>query len=1385
MVMTLLTILFVAGIAFLATMSFESDLIDLERQRVRDEVSMDAVGEQVGAMLRNAVAVSPGVPFGGDLERPFVIPAPTATVTGPNSPMAIGELPNVHHFTSPIEPYVDAAGDLRFRGYTDLRGVADSVFKDQVRVCEPSPGWVSGVVHDWDDCPVTTDPLDHPLLPVDSDGDGVTDTLAFDVVDAVNGFGFSGATLTALSRSLNPRVNPDGRVFLGARVIAHGGMVNLNESHPNLIANVFDFFREVDDTVSGPTPQVVRALDLAALQSNGADLDYKFFRHSPTSRNGAQVLYSPWVEESLLRHRNLLPPLGLPMTLLQGNPTTDRLGSGRDRFGDADMPGHLFAPLARAVSGWDYETVHSRYHRYRPFSMGQLPGGGWEDAVVPGDRDAPPTWAVRMEPFTAYLWDDPPPGNLVPYSPNYDRRHLVTTTSHSDLLSRGAVAQVRIDPAQPPVATNLAEQDVRDLMRRVNSYSFDPLDVPSTCDPGMMPLEYPYYPHTIVDNGCAVDSGAPCRNDPGCDFDVRKGRLQLSLPWLDDRFAEANALMSTNPAAGIRLRDQMMRLIYDVFYLLVRNARGPHWDEIDCSATGTNGNCGTEVCDQRVPSGDLLCHDNVTGLTHREHLLTRTAASLTANMIDYMDCDGPGCAAVPPVDSFIPTRVALRRMDLQNVGRSACQGGPYNGYFCIGNADCGGGGGTCDSLINLLGRELDLNPPALQSLFVYGLERQPFITEITTLAAGAPPSLQSWSVEFYNPYADTLVRRAGVDEYVLVEVDAAGIVQNEVTIDQDIAQSQFTVFCNGALCDPAIAPPVTGRNRIFPLTGTAQFSFRENWTLYLVRRRTLPGTTWNVVVDQFHVGGLDVNGNPSRIGVDGTGLVEDVGTSPPFVYSMQRVLSQAQPWSCPVPFAIQGVQQDERLGDWNNVPPGQLKTTELQFADTQSLTRLHPLDADADTSNDLLAGVAFPTTGSMLMLMADANRDLTELTPPPPQGVTDLAFTTGLLKLPVAYRDPVTNLWRAEDNITYAQIQVDNGRMPVFDLGEPLPGGGRLYAHHLDPTTTAANVPGGVETLPWGQLVFDYFTALPLSSKGPYWNPDGTRTYDDPIRPIAGPDSIPRVDLNGLRVHGQINLNAAPWKVLSGLPMVPADRIPAPFQQRVKQFAELPAYCLGGSNDGLPCVDNGDCSGGECREAAGILGEPLAQAIVAYRELRAITDFSIGAVTGDYGDVAGGHGWTMTPTTVGAPAARRGPGFLSVGELLNLRHPAAATTIDPVTGNTVSKSRIDNYALDRPPGTPLVPPDYVEAIAKVMALGDWVTVRSHVFTVYGTLRGEYWDTAQNHGRSPRDLGEAQDVDSRAIRFQETVDRLPMFLGRPSPERIGERQVTRYMDVHNE
>ncbi len=1229
LVMTLLGVLFVTGMAFLASMNFEADMIEVERQRDRNDMGVEAVFDAVDVVLRAGVVSGVSAPFGGRLDYPF-----GSHVLGA-SPVAYGEMPGVHNLFAPIEPYKDINSEYFFRWFTDLVsliGGSSQSFEPDHR--EVNAVWTSGAQ--------VPGPEGFALpIPIDCDGDGVTDTFQFDVRDEL---GFSYAQTAALSVRLNASSNPAGMVYLGMRVIAHGGLVNLNESHPLLIAHVLDL-NSVND-----------------LFNCGDDPNLNYFVHRPTGgwncENIDAAFYSPQVEEPMLRRRALLPPRIITPSLLHGN----RLLNATDqKFGLADMPTKLYAPL----SPDGFETVFEGAHRYLPFD-------GLNEMYDPDTE----LWAARMEPSVTY--DSFNRRN----ADAYDRRHLITTVSYDDLLSRGARAVV-LDNAGDPT-----EIDMRDAMIKAND---------SAPGASTLPFEYPNYPRTLPDGN------------------ARKGRLLLSLPWLDAAFSDDG-----DADNDVLSKDERQRLIHDMFMMLVRNARGAYWDDADCIADPNACRWETEYCDS---NGDGLCHDNVTRQTRRLSLISRTAASLTANMIDYMDFDdddGDG------LDNNIPTRVALRSFDFSDISTVGREFGPPD-------------------------------IPAKPQQFVYGLERQPYITEIATAAAGLPPdatTLQGWAVELYNPYEEDLFYIPGVDEYLLIEVDPTGASpRNEIPLRHDLTGTgaePLTVFWTDDTGAFSGLPPTAGRSRVYE--ADVDFSFRDGWIIYLVRRVRLPGelVRTDIVVDQFKVDGL-------RVGKEGEGLVPiDPEAVSPFVYSLQRVVPDDEllRWmaTLPDPIEISVNDQSHTLGDWNNLPPGDRRPVEVEFANTGSFTRLHP---DDDQSYPEW-GVAFPTTGSLLLLMRHANRPLDDyeflITTEDDAIITvtnqDLSFTTWLddqtrYSVPVE-EPPGSGMYGTYNGMLRESEQLDNGRMPVFDLvfedsGSPLTGG--RYAHHIHaaidwdvyPPENTLERPGGLKHLPWGQLVWDYFTALPLRSAGPYVNPK-----NDPDFMPARADSIPRVDLDGLRVHGRININAAPWKVLGGLPLVPMQRIPVKFRAKIKSAAGL---------DGVEDYD------------AARLSDDLGRAIAAYREAREIK-FDAGAeewTTGNYGDegteTGSWRGWGDA-----APEARRGTGFLSVGELANVRHNLATNKWLRIDSDEVGSDE----------------PDYVKAVALLVSLGDWMTVRSHVFTVYGTLRGEALNSET-----------ATDVDRRALRFQETVDRLPTFLGQPAPVRIGVRTVAPYIDVRND
>ena len=1346
--MTILGILFVLGVAFLSSMNFEADLLAFETQRHRAESRVTAVVDQLGSTLRDGLMSDARVPFGN----------PSAAL----SATAFAEMPGVQSAFSPIEPYWElndpttpADDQLVFGWFTDLQAMKKPQFAGptypsltidtQRPPGEPPPGEV------W------------PVF-VDADGDGIADSLQVDAKD----LGFSDAQLAALRARLNPPTNPTGKVFVGIRVIPHGGLVNLNASHPKLIENVLDV-PPLYPPGSPPNPE------------------YGNFYHRPTQN---QVTYSPLLEESTLRRRILLPSRNMPPSLLQGDPWLDPV---KYPNGKADMQWQLFAPLHGGAASGKYESVFN--HRFSPYSPSE-PFPGYPEYSY---------WAVRMEPFASAVAS---PGSPSVPLPDYDRRHLVTTVSHDDLLARGGRVA---NPAVPG-----GDEDILAKMTQANQTAWH-----SELCPALLPFEYADYPQTIPNENdcCPTDFGANCKPN------ARKGRLQLSLPWLDDQIDAANKL--TDPKLKQEALDRIVHLIHDTFFLLVRNAAHlttlegtPCVSDADC--TYANGVCGPIVpnrgrlcsvgaspvafddcatkgcsipgsvchtrtddpyyrmctiqapywqdipCDAAHPTacdvapGEIcnttlaLCVDAWTHQTHSQALISRTAAALTANLIDYADADADD----------IPTRIALRSFDFT---RGVCTKGTA-GLVCDKDTDCGAGG-VCSLGANSAGREFNFVPaPNKQFQYVYGLERQPYITEVATSTDG-DGRVMAWAVELFNPYTSEIDLKTS--SYFLYQVPPIGPAPAPVPLDAKMTTAKpFVAFVydpTNVGLDAMLGDKPAGT--VIQLPAGRTFEFKKDWTLYLVRQYTYLGdlSATEIVVDQFVV-----NGNVTGV---------DLPAGPGGVSTIERFVEPPTPanpasfWTATIPINATGPGVGESgiatLGTWNDAVNANLHPVEVNFANLDWFGR--PFKNPANAADPRNGSVSFPTTGSLLMLMRHANRSFQDRIAPDLTVVKELAFTTHLIG-DTTLKNPVSGVTLAT---ILAEQQIDNGRMPVFD--PPVRGTDNNWyaAHHVSPSATQLGAPGNLDTLPWGQLVFDYFTALPLSNPGPYVD-----IQPGPEVVVALPDSKPRVDLDGLRVHGRININAAPWKVLAGLPFIPMEKVPAPFKSRIRKT-------LGLVNKSAP--DPPAPADFFVKDAdAGTIGEHLAQAIVAYRELRPVGG------SGNYADgtplavpplpaapIAYARGWN--PTTPAPPPlppvavplmARRGTGFMTVGELANVRH----------LGITDPLYRIDSGVIDPTNTNPPNRQNFVDAVAALVALGDWVTVRSQVFTVYGVLRGEDDQTVIDPDPStPPTQAElrARDVDSRALRFQDTIDRLPSFLGAPVPSRIGDRTLTRYTDAHND
>ncbi len=1388
LVMTLLGILFVVGVAFLATMNFEADMISAEKQRAQSDGGVDAAVESVGSVIRNAVMASPGVPFGDS----------SLALSG----SAFAEMPGVQNTFSPIEPYyvsVDPGSDnvlnsgddvmrLSWSGYfngkdestgsvspqmsgyfaidTNLPNGAPiesnivpiptspGYFSNPLGRCKggPSDGNVCDLINT---CPAPGE-CDMPRV-ADADGDGIVDSL---LVDAKS-MGLSDTQLADLAARVNPASNLSGKISVALRVVPHGGMVDLNDAHPTLIQNVFDFPKDTDTgQVYWPTPN-----------QPDSNPDLGGFRHSPTQD---LVAYVPAIEEPLLRRRNNIPPREFQASLLHGNPIPGATNN-------PDMGWMLFWPDwdNGGVTAGKFESASTK-HRFTVFSASE---------VVPQFDPNRPYWPAMMDPATANAspltlgWNFAGGPGVV--GPSYDRRHLVTTISHDDLLARTTM-----------VDTPGGRKDIRQAMVEANWAAFDPDD----CR-GLVPFEMVTYPSDLAEQQDRnTHDPRCCPADPECEPRFSMGRVQLSMQWLDEQFSYfPQSAYEPDPIKREHWKQRIEHTIHDTFLMLLYNVIGARWeDRKDCTAiadcdsgeycrlVGGAGKCTSVApywddfectASSDCAPGDFLCDpntrrcvDSLTGQRRNEALVSRVAASLTANLIDYVDNEVQEQTNGEVPDS--PTRIALRHASFY----PTCEGtGVDSQGAIVHNKPCDPiTGDPCPGYCKVrAGQEIDLQPvidqpnnevcpdtapylspstrQCIKPIYVYGRERQPFISEVVTFAnADVDPSvLEGWAVELYNPYSFGINLDVGANNYYSLYVTGPNAnypkrirLQNG-SVPSSLVGSPFFVAYNG--------PPGDVFGGTSTPANSAPYSnlrFENGSVIYLVRTVLFDGDTdpTDIVLDQFEVVG-------TNIGRYGPGW-----TPPPIVppqtlrFSAQRVVKDPAQgnslWMGVMPyFQERTTPGDASLGTWN--------------AEDNVNVEMHPVNMDLAGSaagspqhTDGKFATAFPTTGSLLLIMRDANRPLSELS-------TVVTHLSGNQWLDSTLKYFVAGTTGASEVTILSRNQIDNGRMPIFDTGVPNPANPleQNFAHHVapyyapywdpsDPNSTAHS--GGLNMLPWGQLIFDYFTALPLSNGGPY-------TFDcsDPDVPCKS-SYMPKVDEGGLRVHGRININAAPWKVLAGLPLVPPEKLAGlPLSVRERVVAIYP--------DPTPT---------DLTKAQPI-GAELAQGIVAYRDAREIPG------TGNYdngnpgvpfgtNNVTFGRGWSNP-----APFFRRGTGFMSVGELANVRNINAAANARIDGGKVGIDTVLSNPALDNNKI------DFVDAAALLIALGDWVSVRSHVFTVYGQIRGAddqaITDPAQR----------LQDTDSRAIRFQETIDRLPVLQGQPRPRRIGERTVGRYTDVNND
>jgi hypothetical protein len=618
--------------------------------------------------------------------------------------------------------------------------------------------------------------------------------------------------------------------------------------------------------------------------------------------------------------------------------------------------------------------------------------------------------------------------------------------------------------------------------------------------------------------------------------------------------------------------------------------------------------------------------------------------------------------------------------------------------------------------------------------YVFGVERQPFITEMYVKVVGIPktppdppngdpdPSKSFSVVELYNPYSVEL----DLSPFTLEIDDGAGVTKTIALTGQTIPPmpASGVLAANAGLKllglkDTPGAIPQTPLDVVW--VASDQKPLQDGWTVRITRvhASTSPKT---IDLEESKIAGL----------YDGS-----IGDDETKEKSVERAM-----WRLELP------EQTVHLAYWTAVVPltkplgpgsgpkhtlGAANHWQGEDATVTPPQRVRPVQADVANAGSLAK--AFPTTGSLLLLMRHANSEK--------GGSIDRPFNSYLVSTEIAGQR-----WKQ------AEYQIDNGHLPIFDIG------GSARRPQSGSTEKDAKLPMGYQYLPWGQYIFDYFTALPLDWRMRKANvPDYAGNY------------LPEVDAAGARVYGRVNINAAPWPVLAGLPLVKPETLPKSFQDELRAFTY-----------------NGASAGAEIP-----LGEFTAKAIVAYRDARRIPGNPNApnlSETGDYAKRDPVTGGVFTAEGSQDPRRhgelRKGSGFLTVGELANVRNWSVAP--DPATG--LSLWRTDGCGVGRLGSDGYPAEDFVQAAGLLVALGDWVTTRSNVWTIYGTLRGDAGALAQQLQTETPSLSEAaaaaiaaERVDKRAIRFEETVDRLPSFLKPGSaPQRIGERRVGAYNDT---
>ncbi len=459
---------------------------------------------------------------------------------------------------------------------------------------------------------------------------------------------------------------------------------------------------------------------------------------------------------------------------------------------------------------------------------------------------------------------------------------------------------------------------------------------------------------------------------------------------------------------------------------------------------------------------------------------------------------------------------------------------------------------------------------------------------------------------------------------------------------------------------------------------------------------------------------------------------------------------------------------------FQNLPPFAMLTSDRGLDLTTSNLTTPPL---------YVGTAAFPTTGSLLLVTSQGPRCYDGVATSDPVGNPTAPPICMPIKMGADLTIPAGQLGNdvALTGYMYGK-RLDIGHMPVFDIRQNLSLGSPAQSQlTVDVTSDLAETQGRMD-VPWGQMVFNYFTALPLEEltsaryaaatnlvqfQDLYIDDFGYTNGTNPLYSYC-PFVEPVTEASaryGPRVRGRININYAPWWVMDGLPALRGDHVPGVAEQPVAGVPVLEMLADPSTTNLLDpqgVASNTSAAGIEfmsllfesTSNVAGAadrtISPVLARYLQAFRERRPVDGYSL-----TYPDQPG-----FTTTGAICDVIARIPVIFKYSGV-NLGSGSAIPFVlvraypDPtvLTGSqTTATLRPFSYL------------GYLQMIAPIVRLEDWATTKSHVYTVYNLV------------------GDGQGT---WLRSQTTFDRTRCLYTNDLPDKITQTEPMSYFNAVND